>query len=796
MGKRSFLAVLYVFFFTTLSSNIFSINSEKYSSKPSLLSSPTLTVTIVPQDTIDPNPTYCTDVPYHFTGNANPGPILFWQWACTPSTGVTISTPLQNGTDITFSALGSYTITVTATNSSGIVGDTTYIINAPGVLQTPVVSTFPPAPTVCNGGTGTVLYAYATPVAGITTYTWSPQTNLTTLDVNGDSVNVNPSTLSPPKTYTYTVIGMQNGCYSAPVAITVTVTTPPVPQYTVSPDPICSKGQTVLAVNGMPSNTTYTWSQTNGNNGTGGIGGNSGSFVQATPVYYGATDTIFTYYVQVDLQGCPPYSPHSINLLVHPTPVITVTDTIQDCNKLGDTLKANTIYPATGVNLVWTNASGSVISPLASDSNSIFVNPSKNTTSIKPVTYYVTPSINYGTMTCTGKTDSIAVVIGDTTNASVGYAYSIICSGQLNELVAYPANNQLNNSYHYTWAPQANVVYTSLDGDTVVIDPTATTTYTLDVSGICVNKKQALQTISVNACSTPTVNFTATSHTICVNHCITYTDITNSVKPLFYTWVFPGGTITNAGGGQVYGGDSLFYAAVDSTPIKSIKVCYPVNSLLNNNGYYPVIEYVENGLQYQLGTTFQQMPSKTDSIQVNPGPIAMANGGNNVTVDLGTSVTLNPTGSTGSSNIISYNWVSSADSISCASCPSPVVTPTTTTEYTLTIIDQTGCRSSASITVFVDVICKDAFIATAFSPNGDGVNDVLHVKSNCELSTFSFKIFDRWGEKVFESSDPNYGWDGTYRNKPVDTGVFIYTVDGFLSSGVEVKKKGNVTLLR
>ena len=54
----------------------------------------------------------------------------------------------------------------------------------------------------------------------------------------------------------------------------------------------------------------------------------------------------------------------------------------------------------------------------------------------------------------------------------------------------------------------------------------------------------------------------------------------------------------------------------------------------------------------------------------------------------------------------------------------------------------------------------------------------------------SFKIFDRWGEKVFESTDITFGWDGTFKNKAMNSDVFMYTLDGYLSSGVEVKQKG------
>ena len=164
--------------------------------------------------------------------------------------------------------------------------------------------------------------AGATPATSPTSYTWSPQNGtLANLDPNGDSVNVNPSSLTPPQVFTYTLSGSQNGCVSAPVVITVTVTSPPPPQYVASPSVICSGGETQLSVNGMPSNTTYTWSETNN---TGGLGSLTGSFVQVTPIpYYGVIDTTYTYYVSLNIPGCPPYAPHTITVFVHPAPRVS-----------------------------------------------------------------------------------------------------------------------------------------------------------------------------------------------------------------------------------------------------------------------------------------------------------------------------------------------------------------------------------------------------------------------------------------------------------------------------------------
>jgi gliding motility-associated-like protein len=89
----------------------------------------------------------------------------------------------------------------------------------------------------------------------------------------------------------------------------------------------------------------------------------------------------------------------------------------------------------------------------------------------------------------------------------------------------------------------------------------------------------------------------------------------------------------------------------------------------------------------------------------------------------------------------------------------------------------------------------NVFVANVFSPNGDGFNDVLHLKGK-GISQFLFTIYDRWGEKVFETTDISIGWDGNFKGKPMDPGVFVYYVTGKLENGDAINKKGNVTLLR
>jgi gliding motility-associated-like protein len=162
--------------------------------------------------------------------------------------------------------------------------------------------------------------------------------------------------------------------------------------------------------------------------------------------------------------------------------------------------------------------------------------------------------------------------------------------------------------------------------------------------------------------------------------------------------------------------------------------------------------------------------------------------GADVTITSGSSTVLTGTSSVGAS----YSW-SPSTTVSCDTCASTVASPTQTTTYTLTVTIG-GCTSQDTVTVFVEVECGELFVPNVFSPNGDGANDVLKIYGNC-ITDLEFAIFDRWGEKVFETTDPAIVWDGRYQGNLLDAAVFVY----YLSANVKgepVKKHGNITLVK
>jgi gliding motility-associated-like protein len=140
------------------------------------------------------------------------------------------------------------------------------------------------------------------------------------------------------------------------------------------------------------------------------------------------------------------------------------------------------------------------------------------------------------------------------------------------------------------------------------------------------------------------------------------------------------------------------------------------------------------------------------------------------------------------------------DSIGCSTCLKAMVHPAKTTTYTVTILDDGGCSASAELSLLVQRR-KNIFVPNAFSPNNDGINDVLMVYAGQEVAKVrSFRIHNRWGALVYDKSnfspnDPAYGWDGRFRGRRLNSGVYLYQAELELINGKTVLLTGDVTII-
>ncbi|MEM1118819.1 MAG: gliding motility-associated C-terminal domain-containing protein [Bacteroidota bacterium] len=152
--------------------------------------------------------------------------------------------------------------------------------------------------------------------------------------------------------------------------------------------------------------------------------------------------------------------------------------------------------------------------------------------------------------------------------------------------------------------------------------------------------------------------------------------------------------------------------------------------------------------------------------------------------------------------IVNYSW-SNAESLSCSDCPNPMANPTRTTTYTLTVSDDNGCVKEGSVIVYLSTT-RRVYAPNAFSPNGDGLNDLYTIFTSSDaLSLNTLKIYDRWGEKVYESpkgflpgDEFNFGWDGRFNGQEMPNGVYVYLAEITFIDGKTEVFTGDVTLSR
>jgi gliding motility-associated-like protein len=118
--------------------------------------------------------------------------------------------------------------------------------------------------------------------------------------------------------------------------------------------------------------------------------------------------------------------------------------------------------------------------------------------------------------------------------------------------------------------------------------------------------------------------------------------------------------------------------------------------------------------------------------------------------------------------------------------------------YSLTVTENNGCVGSDTINIFPKPCMEGIFVPNAFTPNGDGHNDILRpLNLNHEnLTRFRFAIFNRWGQRIFESRNSSLGWDGKFQGTDLDTGVYVWQMEYQFPDGSLTISKGTVILIR
>lgn len=228
------------------------------------------------------------------------------------------------------------------------------------------------------------------------------------------------------------------------------------------------------------------------------------------------------------------------------------------------------------------------------------------------------------------------------------------------------------------------------------------------------------------------------------------------------------------------------------------------------SGGNPAYSYSLNGAGFQVGSVFNGLERNSYTVSVRD-----ANGCTKDTlVTVGAqpqlTFTIEPRDSvitfgetlqfTVVTNNYPYDWMNSfswtpAEGLSCTDCLNPVFSGYSGNTYTLNISYNNGvCTASDMVTVYTENDLN-LYVPNAFSPDDNGKNDILYVFGK-SINSIEFRVFNRWGEKVFESNNLWIGWDGTYRGMKMPPGVYTYYVTVNYLTGKTVQKSGSITLIR
>lgn len=177
----------------------------------------------------------------------------------------------------------------------------------------------------------------------------------------------------------------------------------------------------------------------------------------------------------------------------------------------------------------------------------------------------------------------------------------------------------------------------------------------------------------------------------------------------------------------------------------------------------------------------------TISVAFTPNPVVDA--GSDVISDCTNGAQFNATG------VGSIQWIPFLD-LSSDTILQPIANPNSTTTYYLTVTEGL-CSATDSVKIIVD--CSTIYLPSAFSPNEDEVNDLFKA-SGKEVARFSLKVFNRWGQLVFETKDINTGWDGKFDGVDCPQGLYAWQVEAYNYNNISIlnrdQKKGVVSLIR
>ncbi|MEP6675308.1 MAG: PKD domain-containing protein [Ferruginibacter sp.] len=714
------------------------------------------------------NAPLCKNVPVQFvdTTKTKYGFVDTWSWDFGNPVTLADTSHLQNP-NYTYPSAGTYPIQFIVSNSKGCV-DTIY--QNIDVLDKPPLTVFPKDTSYCG------LDTLQLTANGTGNFTWTPNYNII-------GANTNIPQVYPAVTTKYYVKLDYSGCIANDSVIIR-----PVNDLTASiaatASNICEAD--TLTLTGTANHSPVTWQWNNVNS----LSAPTSSITKAYP----ATTTN---YVLTAVWGN--------HCIVAPNKTITV-------KPLAIPNAGPDKNICAGQSTAQLNASGGdtyIWSPVAGLSNPAISNPVANP--VDTTTYIVSVGVN-GCSTL--RNDTVLVFVNKKPSLNVTND-TLICTIDTLQLTG-------NGTGNFVWSP--NYMINNVNAQNPLVSPDVPTKYfvTLTDGNGCINKDSVLVDVK------PFVTLNAGPDT---SVCKTDGFLINTVgDALHYIWspstylddptkkspfTLPLANITYhviANIGKCQAQDDISIKVVPYPPAKAgvdTIVCFGDNAQLNATGgtnyvWFPATflnnRFIPNPVSVKPTANIQYIVTVTDTlgcpkpakdtvwVRVYPKVIANA-GPRDTSVVEGQPLQLTGTGGS------IYLW-SPSTYLTSTVIATPISTPLNTIEYALLVKTAAGCEGRDTILVKVFKIEAGIYVPNAFTPNGDGLNDVLRpVLLGIKTLTY-FKVFNRWGQMVFSTSDQGRGWDGNFGGRGQDAATFVWEAEAVDYKNNIIRRKGYAVLVR
>lgn len=705
--------------------------------------------------TVYPNPV-CINRPTTVTYTGTSGPSANYTWGFNGAT--VISGSGQGPYEIMWTTGGTKTVTLDVNDNGCIAAQVSQQVT---INNNPVADAGPDI-TVCSGGS-VQLGTASTPGY---TYDWYPANGLSNDTISNPVLTTQPNLTGSPVTVQYAVAVTQFACYNTDT-VSITVNPPAATSISANgPIPVCSGGSVTLATD--TAYVQYLWSD----NSTGStLTANApGSFFVAT----------------IAANGCQ-YISNTINVTyAAPVPSTISGGPLPACAGGTVTLTSDSVY----VSYLWSDNS---------TSNSVTVT--------QPGNYTMTGTDANG---CEYQSNTINVTFNPPapTTITAGGPVSFCPGGSVTL-----TSDSVFNSYLWSEGSTTNAITVTQTGDytlsgtgpggcqyvsntiTVVQNPDPVLNLVLSNNETCFGSGDGSITVNSTVGSPPFTYLWSDSQTGATasnlsagTYTVTLTDGNQCSTTGSYNITTPDelllslNTLTDATCFGYTDGSVTLTITGGTTPYNYTWSDGSNNASLQSVGAGNYDVTVADANSCSVSSTF----TITEPAEITFTSLVFD------TVKFGTTVLLNPDVQPAGGSY-SYQW-NPGNYLSCTNCATPYFSAVRSMEYDITVTDAGGCSATGNVKVNVRSD-KPFFIPNVFTPNNDFQNDVFYVYANGTVF-YHITVFNRWGEKVYESYNIKDGWDGKYQGKDAYAGIYTYVIEmNFLDSEVR-KYIGSFTLLR